>query len=62
MNEEESLLCEYLHCGAFREDPLGMAWGPLRTPDCLLGFMTKTLGDWQNYPSFQGYLDVRQVG
>lgn len=25
-------------------------------------FMTKTLGDWQNYPSFQGYLDVRQVG
>lgn len=27
MNEEESLLCEYLHCGAFREDRLGMVWG-----------------------------------
>lgn len=56
------MLYECFHCGTFREDPLGMAWGPPRTPDCLLGFMIKALGDWQNYPSFGGYLSVKQVG
>lgn len=42
------------HCGTFREDLLGMSWGTPRTPDCLLGFMTKTLSNWQNYPSSGG--------
>lgn len=27
VKEEESLLYEYFHCGTFREDLLGMAWG-----------------------------------
>lgn len=56
MNEEVSLLCEYLHCGAFREEPLGMAWGPLRTPDRLLDFYDKDTWRLAELSRFSGLL------
>lgn len=56
MNEEVSLLCEYLHCGAFREDHLGMVWDPLRTPDCLLGFYDKDTWRLAELSKFSGLL------
>lgn len=41
-------------CSDFRGDPLEMASGLPRIPDCLLGFMKKTLGDWQDYHKLLG--------
>lgn len=49
-------------CSTMKEDPLGMAWGPPRTPDCQLGHMETSLGEWQDYHTLLGLLKYKANG